>query len=80
MPIIWRAMQRPTYFSASNINVRISWKLREVTAENWTVVLKEANNNLKHRLDTAVYMLTIHFYKMFILQMDNKSIRLLQIS
>ena len=80
MSIIWRAMQRPTYFSASNINVRISWKLREVTAKNWIVVLKEAYNNLKHTLDTAVYMLTIHFYKMFILQMDNKSIRLLQIS
>ena len=81
MSIIWRAMQRPTYFSVLNMNVRISWKLREVTAKNWIVVLKEAYyNNLKHTLDTAVYMLTIHFYKMFILQMDNKSIRLLQIS
>jgi len=80
MSIIWRAMQRPTYFSVLNMNVQISWKLREVTAKNWIVVLKEAYNNLKHTLDNAVYMLTIHFYKMFILQMDNKSIRLLQIS
>ena len=76
MSIIWRAMQRPTYFSVLNMNVQISWKLREVTAKNWIVVLKEAYNNLKHTLDTAVYP----FYKMFILQMDNKSIRLLQIS
>ena len=80
MSIIWRAMQRPIYFLVLNMNVQISWKLREVTAKNWIVVLKEAYNNLKHTLDTAVYMLTIHFYKMFILQMYNKSIRLLQIS
>ena len=80
MSIIWRAMQRPIYFLVLNMNVQISWKLREVTAKNWIVVLKEAYNNLKHTLDNAVYMLTIHFYKMFILQMYNKSIRLLQIS
>ena len=80
MTIIWPAMiQRPTHCSVPNMNVRIIWKLHVVTADDWIVVLKEAYNNLKHSLNTAMYMPTIYFHKRFTLQMGNKSIRLFKI-